>query len=170
MLRRRFRTEHAISPFDHIQINLEDALLAPHGLDHQGDNRFLRLAPRRFGRRQKKIFGQLLRNCRTAGHHLAFFLVLLNRPLDALPVKAFVMNEEVILRDDERSFQVARYLSVVNPLLFQTRLRVFELQFGQTDFHETRAIGVNPLPPQDPAKQPQLIEEQQSNCAKKQAL
>ena len=32
---------------------------------------------------------------------------LLDRPLDTLPVKAFVMNKQVIFRDNQRAFQVA---------------------------------------------------------------
>src|SRR4030042_921743 len=41
--RRGLRPEHAVTPFRHVQIDLEDARLVHDRLEHPGDHRFLAL-------------------------------------------------------------------------------------------------------------------------------
>ena len=83
MARRRFGAEHAVAPFDHVQVELEDAALVHDDLDHDGDRRFLRLAPPRALAREKQVLRELLRDRRAAGDDFAFAQVLLVRLADA---------------------------------------------------------------------------------------
>src|SRR5436190_341073 len=95
--RRGFGAENPIAPFDDVEIELEDAALVEHRLEHQGDQRFFRLAPIASLRRKKQILRELLRDRRAAGDHTAATHVLVDRLLDSVPVEAFVLYELRVL-------------------------------------------------------------------------
>ena len=130
--RRRFGAEHAVAPFDDVEIDLENALLAPDRFDHQGDDRFLGLAPGGFRRCQKKVLGQLLGNGRAAGNDFSAPLVLFHGLLDSAPVESFMMDEEVVFRDDDGALQINRDSSITDPLFLEpvsyTHLDVYKRQ------------------------------------------
>src|SRR5262245_19906975 len=90
-LRRGLGPEHAAAPLDHVQIELEDALLVEDRLEHQRDHRLLALAQVAARRGQEEILRELLRDRRAAGDDASPALVLLQRALDAVPVEALVI-------------------------------------------------------------------------------
>src|SRR5258706_4378585 len=89
--RRRLATEHLLTPFDDIQVDLEDSPLAHQALEHQRDDRFLCLAPWCPYARKEQVLGELLADGRTAGDDPALLLVLFDGALNAVPVESFVV-------------------------------------------------------------------------------
>src|SRR5258705_10326883 len=100
ILRRGLGAEHAIAPFDYVEINLEYAALGHDGFHHHRDHGFLRLAPPRALARQEQVLGELLADGRTARDYLAFLEVLLVRLGDAVPVETFMVEELGVLGGD----------------------------------------------------------------------
>src|SRR5665213_3774780 len=99
----RFRAEYAATPFDDVQIQLEDATLVEDRLEHYSNDRLLTLAQVAARRRQEQVLGELLRDRRTAGHHLAMRQVLFARETDAVPVEPVVLEEFGVFRRDDRA-------------------------------------------------------------------
>ncbi|MPN59282.1 hypothetical protein SDC9_207003 [bioreactor metagenome] len=124
MAGRRFGAEDAVTPFDHVEIDLEDAPLGPGGFQHQGDGGLLGLAPGRLARGKEQVLRQLLGDGGAAGHHLAAALVLFQGFLHPLPVEAFMIDELGVFGCDDRPFQVNRNPLIGNPLLLELGLRI----------------------------------------------
>ena len=59
---RGFTAKNTISPFDDVQVQLEDASLVEDRFEHERDQRFLGLAPIAALARQEQVLRQLLRN------------------------------------------------------------------------------------------------------------
>src|SRR5207253_6883337 len=53
----RFAPEDAIAPFDHVEVELEDASLVEHRFEHDRDDRFLAFAPIAAVAREKQVLG-----------------------------------------------------------------------------------------------------------------
>ncbi|EXI75691.1 MAG: hypothetical protein AW07_01003 [Candidatus Accumulibacter sp. SK-11] len=81
-----------------------------------------------------------------------------------------MIDEPRIFGSDDRPLQVQRYAVVRHPLLPELRLGLLSTQFLEANLHEAAKVRVGPVPPEDPAKQPELIEQQQPDAGKKQAL
>jgi hypothetical protein len=112
---RRLGAEDAVTPLDHVEVDLEDAALGHDVLDHHRDQRLLSLAQGRALSRQEEVLGQLLRNGRTARHDPAFLPVFLARLLDGLPVEAFVVGKLGVFRHHHRALQARRDAIVGDP-------------------------------------------------------
>src|ERR1700722_15143837 len=54
------------SPFDDVQVDLENTILAERRLEQERDRQFLELSSNLLVARQKQVLGQLLRDCRCA--------------------------------------------------------------------------------------------------------
>ena len=81
-----------------------------------------------------------------------------------------MIDEFGVFGSDDRTLEVCRDALVIDPLLPELRLRIIDLQRLEAKAHEAGGVRVDPVPPQYPAKQPALIEQQQSDSAQEQAL
>ena len=70
-LRRSLGTEHAVAPLDHVEVELEDALLRQHCFQQHGHDGLLGLAHVAFRGRQEQVLRELLRDRRAAGDDTA---------------------------------------------------------------------------------------------------
>ena len=70
-LARRLHPPHVGSQFHHVQVQLQDSLLAQGGFEAPGDDGFLQLAKRVAGRGEVEILGQLLGDCAGAAQLVA---------------------------------------------------------------------------------------------------
>ena len=91
--RRRFAAEDAVAPLDHVQVDLEDALLGQRRLEPPRDQQLLHLAHRIARRRQVQVLRELLRDGAAAAQELPFLPVLLERRLDLVEIDAVVIEE-----------------------------------------------------------------------------
>src|SRR5262249_9630252 len=121
---RGFSAEHAGAPFDNVEVDLEDTALAHDRLDHEGDRRFLRLAPPRALARQKEVLGELLRDRRAAVDDPAFLHVLLVGLLDRLPIEPLVLEKLRVFRRHYGALEMQRDTLVGNPLVAERRARI----------------------------------------------
>src|SRR6185437_2026414 len=119
-----------------IQVQLEYAALVEDRLEHQRDQRFLRLAPIASLRREKQILRELLRDRRSAGNDASAPHVLVERLLDSVPVEAFMLDEFRVLRGDDGTLQLGRYPVVSNPLVGEPRAGTACMQLGESRRHE----------------------------------
>ena len=61
----------ARSPFDNVQVDLEDTVLAERRLEQERDRQFLQLASELLVARQEQVLGQLLSDCGRAARGAA---------------------------------------------------------------------------------------------------
>ena len=135
-LRRGLGAEDAVAPLDHVEVELEDALLRQHRLQQHGDHRLLRLAHVALLGRQEQVLRELLRDRRAARHDAALFLVLLERFLDAVPVEPRVLDEFRVLGGDHRALELRRDPRVGHPRVAQGRRRIPASRFVHALRHE----------------------------------
>ena len=109
-LRRRLHAISALSEVDLVQIKLQDLLLRILALDLQGEEHFLYLALERPILRQVSIFGELLRDRRTALGDRPARDVGIDGAQNAARVDAHVLIEAVVLDRDESILQIFRNL------------------------------------------------------------
>src|SRR5882672_6114375 len=126
--RRGFGAEDAVTPFDDVQVNLEDAPLVPREFEHRGDDEFLRLAQITLLRGQEEVLRQLLGDRAATLYRAAAAYVLLVSFLHRIPVDAFVRCKASVLRGDDRPLQLIRDTLIRQPLLAQGRRRVLGMQ------------------------------------------
>ena len=162
--------EDALSPFHRVEIHLKDAALVPKRFDHDGDDGLLRLAPGRLGSREKKILCQLLADGGTTGDDFALLLVFFQRFLHAHPVETIVLDKLVVFRRDGSLFQTQGDSPVGHPDMLQLRGRILVLQFIQALRHEAGHVGIEILPPDDPAQIPALPENDKQEQQRQQLL
>ncbi len=87
--------------FRHVEIDLHDPPLAPHGFDPEGEPRLQPLAEKPAALPQEHVFGGLLTDGRSAT--LAFpRQTFLDRLFDRFGIKAEMFTEPRILRRDHR--------------------------------------------------------------------
>ena len=162
MARGGLGAEHALAPFDDVQVDLQDPALFHDMLDHDGDERLLPLAPGRALARQEEILRQLLRDGRAARDDAALLAVLLARFLDRFPVEALMIDETRVFRDHDRALQVRRDALVRHPRVAQLGLRVLLAQHLQALLHEGGGLGIVVAPPPDAREERKLHREEDS--------
>jgi hypothetical protein len=155
-----FGAEHAVAPLDHIQIDLEYALLGHQRFEHRGNHRFLRLSPPRALARKKQVLRQLLRDGGAPRDDVTLAPVALPRLLDTIPVEAVVLQEFCVFGGYQRAFQMWRDFLIRHPLVAQLRVGIVFAQNFQPRAHEGSGAGIKFHPVGDVRKEPELQRDQ----------
>ena len=147
VLRRRFCAKRIRSPFNHVQVNLKNALFIGGGFHHQGNGGFFSLAYIGFAFPQKQVFRQLLRNGGAAGFDFACALVAFHRDFNAAPIKAIVVGKCGVFRGDDGLFQIVADVAIRHPIVFEGLVAVLQGACA----HEAGRFGRERTPKQDAA-------------------
>ena len=139
--------EDALAPFDDVEVDLEDPALVHHVLDHDRNQRFLALAPRRALTREEQVLRELLRDGRATRDDPALATILLARLLDRLPVEALMIHEARVFRDHDRALEVRRDARVRDPGVLEARARIALAHLLEPGAHECGGIRIVVLPP-----------------------
>src|ERR1039457_637137 len=106
--RRRFRSVNARAPFDHIQIQFQDALLGQDAFRERRQRELHGFAQHAAAGGEEQVLDQLLCNGGTAAAQPPIFHVLVHHLLHLLPIDAVVLEETAILGPNDGVLQVAR--------------------------------------------------------------
>ena len=109
----RLRAINTRSPFDHIEVNLENALFAEDEFGHRYQCDLCALAEDRAACSEEQVFYELLRNGGSSARALAFH-IFLGSDLDLVPIEAVVLVEARILRGDHSVLKIGRDLAERN--------------------------------------------------------
>ncbi len=104
------RAVDARSPFDHIEIQLEDAALAEDEFSDGDERGFSGLAENGAAGSEEEVLDELLREGGCAAKAVAFH-VLVGGDLDLVPIEAVVLVEACIFSGDYGVLKVWRYLA-----------------------------------------------------------
>lgn len=96
----RVRTINTRTPFDHVEVELQNALLAEDQFGDRYQSELRALAEYGAARSEKEIFYQLLRDGGSAAHAAAFH-ILVGGNLDLMPVKPMVLVKARVLSGDD---------------------------------------------------------------------
>ena len=131
---RRLRTINARAPFDHVEVELQNAVLAEDQLGYRDKRELGALAEERAARSEEQVFYQLLREGGPSANSAAFHIIL-SSDLNRVPIESMVLVEARVFRGDDSMLEIGRDLTqrnefvsfvigrVVNPGL-QASLRV----------------------------------------------
>ena len=106
----RVRTVNPGSPFDDVEVDLQNALLAKKefGRRHQGE--LHAFAEDRAAGSEEEVFHELLRKGRGSASATAFPIVV-GSDLDLVPIEAMVLVEARIFRGNNSVLKIGRYLT-----------------------------------------------------------
>src|SRR6516164_8666652 len=127
---RRLRTINARAPFDHVEVELQNAVLAEDQLGYRDKRELGALAEERAARSEEQVFYQLLREGGPSANSAAFHIIL-SSDLNRVPIESMVLVEARVFRGDDSMLEIGRDLAqrnefvrrVVNPSL-QAALQV----------------------------------------------
>ena len=160
MTRRGLAAEHAIAPFDDVEVELEDAPLVEDRLEHHGNQCFLGLAPITSFRRKEEVLGELLADRRAPSHDAALAVVPVECELYPFPVEAFMVDEPGVLGGDHRALELHRDALVRNPGIGQARIGSPLPELGEPHGHECRFPRGVIAPPPDVGRVPCLQQDE----------
>lgn len=103
-------TVDAGAPFDNVDVELEDALLAEHKLGDGNQRRLRALAEDGSAGSEKEIFDELLGEGR-ASADAAAFLIIFGGNFDGVPVEAVMLIEATVLGGDDGVLEIGRDLA-----------------------------------------------------------
>ena len=110
---RRLRTINTRAPFDHVEVKLQNALLAEDEFGHRHQRGLRALAKERSARSEEQVFHQLLRKGGTSANAAAFH-IFFGSDLDRVPIEAMVLVEACVLRGDDGVLEIGRDLAERN--------------------------------------------------------
>jgi len=109
----RVRTINPGSPFDHIQVDLQNALLAEKEFSQRHQCELRAFAEDRAAGSEEEVFYQLLCNGRGSAEAAALQIVV-GSDLDLVPIEAMVLVEARIFRGDDSVLKIGRDLTERN--------------------------------------------------------
>ena len=83
---RRLCTINTWAPFDHVEVKLQNALLAENEFSHRNQRDLRALAKERSARTEEQVFYELLREGGTSANATAFH-IFFGRELDRVPMR-----------------------------------------------------------------------------------
>jgi hypothetical protein len=101
------------APFDHVELKLQNALLAENEFGHRYQCGLRALAKERSARSEEQVFYQLLRKGRVSARATAFH-IFFRSELDRVPIEPMMLVEARILRGDYRVLEIGRDLTERN--------------------------------------------------------
>ena len=142
-------TKHTIAHFNHIQIYLHDALLAPKELYQDGEICLYCLAQVGARVESEDVLCRLLGDCTTSADNTPIVLILLIRIGDSIPIEATVLVELGILVVDDSSDEVGGDVLQWRPLVLYVQLASRLMRLDMTEQHQRRERNRNELENQD---------------------
>ena len=115
-------TKHTIAHFNHIQIHLHDAFLAPKELYQDREICLYRFAQVGARVKSENVLCRLLGDCTTSADNTPIALILLIRIGDSIPIEATVLVELGILVVDDSSDEVGGDVLQWRPLVLYVQL------------------------------------------------
>jgi hypothetical protein len=112
----RIRTVDAGSPFHHIEVELQNALLAEKEFGKRDQRELRAFAEDRAAGAEKEVLYKLLRDGRGSAFATAF-PIFVSSDLDFVPIKAMMLVETPIFRGDDRVLKVGRDLTERNKVV-----------------------------------------------------
>jgi len=109
----RFSAINAGTPFDQVEVELENALLAEHEFGHRDERGLSSLAQEGAAGSEEEVFNQLLRK-RGASARASAFHVFLGGEFNRLPIESMVLVEARVFRGDHSMLQMGRDLAEGN--------------------------------------------------------
>jgi hypothetical protein len=98
------------TPFDHVEVEFQNALLAENEFSHRHECKFRPLAEDGAAGTEEKVLYQLLRYCGRSAHAATFHIVF-SVDLDLVPVEPMVLVEARILGGDDSVLEIRRDLA-----------------------------------------------------------
>ena len=141
----RFGAEDAIAHFNHIQIYLHDALLAPKELYQDREICLYCLAQVGARVESEDVLCRLLGDCTASADNTPIALILLIRIGDSIPIEATVLVELGILVVDDSSDEVGGDVLQCCPLVLYVQLASLLTHLDMTEQHERREGDRNEL-------------------------
>ncbi len=142
-------TKHTIAHFNHIQIHLHDAFLAPKELNQDREICLYCLAQVGARVESEDVLCRLLGDCTTSADNTPIALILLIRIGDSIPIKATVLVELGILVVNDSSDEVGGDVLQWYPLVLYVQLVSLLTRLDVTEQHERRERNRNELEKQD---------------------
>src|SRR4029077_9962590 len=119
---RRLCTINTRAPFNHVEIDLQNAPLAEDQFGHRHQCDLCALAENRAARSEEQVFYQLLRNGGSSASAAAFQIVF-GSDFDLLPIESMVLVEVRVLGGDYSVLEIGRDLAERNEFVaFAIRL------------------------------------------------
>ena len=123
VIARRLRSINPRAPFNYIEIELQNALLAEDQFGHRDKRELGALAEDRAARSEEQIFYQLLRqggpSANTAAFHIAF-----GSDLHRVPIESMMLVEARVFGGDDRMLEIGRDLTQRNEFVLLVIRRV----------------------------------------------
>jgi hypothetical protein len=113
---RRLCTINTRAPFDHVEVDLQNALLAEDEFGYRYQCGLRALAKERPARSEEQVFYELLRESRTSANATAFH-IFFGSELDRVPIEPMMLVEARILRGDDSVLEIGRDLAERNELV-----------------------------------------------------
>ena len=142
-------TKHAIAHFNHIQIHLHDAFLAPKELYQDREICLYRLAQVGARVESEDVLCRLLGDCTASADNTSIALILLIRIGDSIPIEATVLVELGILVVNDSSDEVGGDVLQWCPLVLYVQLASLLTRLDMTEQHQRRERDRNELEKQD---------------------
>jgi hypothetical protein len=111
--RRRLRAIDTGAPFDHVEVELQYALLAEDPFGHRDERELGALAEGRAARSEEKVFHELLRKGGPSANAAAFDIAF-RSDLHGVPIESMVLVEAGIFRGDDGMLEIGRDLAQRN--------------------------------------------------------
>jgi hypothetical protein len=110
---RRLRTINTRTPFDHVEIEFQNALLAEDQLGHRDKRELGALAKYGAAGSEEQVFYQLLRKSGPSANAAAFDIVF-SSDLHRVPIESMMLVETRVLRGDDSMLEIPRDLAERN--------------------------------------------------------
>ncbi len=110
---RRLCTINTRAPFDHVEVKLQNALLAEDEFGHRYQRDLRALAKERSARSEEQVFYELLREGRTSANPAAFH-IFFGSEVDRVPIEAMVLVETRVFSGDDGVLKIGRDLAERN--------------------------------------------------------
>jgi hypothetical protein len=110
---RRLRTINTRAPFDHVEVELQYALLAENQFGHRDKRGLGALAEDRAPRSEEQVFYQLLRKGGPSPNAATFDIVF-NSDLHRVPIESMMLVEARVFRGDDSMLEIGRDLAQSN--------------------------------------------------------
>ena len=112
----RLCTINTRPPFDHVEVKLQNALLAEDDFGHRYQRDLRALAKERSARSEEQVFYELLRKGGTSAHAAAFH-IFFGSEFDRVPIEAMVLVETRVLSGDDSVLEIGRDLAERNEFI-----------------------------------------------------
>src|ERR1700756_1272092 len=131
----RLRPVNTRAPFDHVEVDLQNAPFAEDQFGYRYQCELRALAEDRAARSEKQVLYELLRNGGSSPRAAAFHIVF-GSNLDLVPIEPTVLIEARVLRGDDSVLEIGRDLAERNECVaFVVRLAVNPSMQAALDVH-----------------------------------